>query len=66
MIPRVARAAASRSRSAVRSTATTSVTFARPGDYELRMQAIDNPNEGGSYQFHCCWTNGYVRVHVNP
>lgn len=44
----------------------TNATFTKPGAYILRVQAIDNPGEGGSYQFHCCWTNGYVRVTVTP
>ena len=39
-------------------------TFSAPGDYILRVQAIDNPGEGGSYQFHCCFTNGFVKVTV--
>jgi hypothetical protein len=46
------------------STATTKATFSAPGNYVLRVQAIDNPSENGSYQFHCCWTNGYVNVTV--
>jgi hypothetical protein len=45
---------------------TTTATFSAPGRYVLRVQAIDNPGEGGSYQFHCCWTNGYVEVTVTP
>jgi hypothetical protein len=46
------------------STAATKATFSAPGTYVLRVQAIDNPSENGSYQFHCCWTNGYVNVTV--
>jgi len=50
--------------------ATTSVTFSEPGDYVLRVQAINNPefprNPTGSFEFHCCWTNGYVEVSVSP
>jgi hypothetical protein len=46
------------------STAATKATFSAPGHYVLRVQAIDNPSENGSYQFHCCWTNGYVNVTV--
>ena len=41
-------------------------TFAAPGEYLFRVQAIDNPGETASYQFHCCWTNGFVRVTVTP
>jgi hypothetical protein len=44
--------------------ATTTATFRAPGKYVLRLQAIDSPAEGGSYQFHCCWTNAYVTVNV--
>ena len=41
-------------------------TFSAPGEYVLRVQAIDNPGENASYQFHCCWTNGFVKVTVAP
>lgn len=41
-------------------------TFSAPGEYVLRVQAIDNPGENASYQFHCCWTNGFVKVTVSP
>jgi hypothetical protein len=47
---------------------TTSATFDRPGRYVLRLQAINdteipsNPTYG--FEFHCCWTNGYVEVNV--
>jgi len=48
--------------------ATTQVTFSAPGEYVLRAQAINNPrqpnNPTGSFEFHCCWTNGFVRVSV--
>lgn len=48
---------------------TTTARFAGPGDYVLRLQAINdpgprNPTEG--FEFHCCWTNAYVRVIVTP
>jgi hypothetical protein len=44
--------------------AATTVTFARPGDYLLRVRA-DNFNPVDSTpQDQCCWTNGYVRVTV--
>jgi hypothetical protein len=48
--------------------AMTSATFDRPGQYVLRVQAINdienrsNPTYG--FEFHCCWTNGYVQVNV--
>lgn len=45
---------------------TTTATFNEPGNYVLRVQAIDNPGQGGSFQFQCCWTNGYANVHVAP
>lgn len=48
--------------------ASTMVRFSAPGRYVLRVQAINNPesprNPTGSYEFHCCWTNGYVEVMV--
>ena len=47
-------------------TVTTTAMFSEPGNYVLRVQAIDNPGENGSYQFHCCWTNGYVDITVTP
>lgn len=40
--------------------------FSLPGEYVLRVQVIDNPSENASYQFHCCWTNGFVKVTVAP
>jgi hypothetical protein len=48
--------------------ATTSAAFDRPGRYVLRVQAINdietrsNPTYG--FEFHCCWTNGYIDVNV--
>ena len=42
--------------------ATVTVTFGQPGDYLLRVQGIDDPVE--DFEFHCCWTNGYVPVTV--
>ena len=48
--------------------ATTSATFDRAGRYVLRVQAIndiENPrNPTYGFEFHCCWTNGYVVVDV--
>jgi hypothetical protein len=35
--------------------------FSQPGDYMLRLQAVPSV---GTLEFHCCWTNMYVRVHV--
>jgi hypothetical protein len=48
--------------------ATTTATFDAPGRFVLRVQAINdteirsNPTYG--FEFHCCWTNGYVDVEV--
>ena len=42
--------------------ATVTVTFDQPGDYLLRVQGIDDPVE--DFEYHCCWTNGYVPVTV--
>ena len=48
--------------------ATTLAIFSQPGSYIVRLQAINdlesrrNPTYG--FEFHCCWTNGYVRVDV--
>jgi hypothetical protein len=39
------------------------VTFAQPGEYVLRVQANDATGEGGG-GFQCCWTNAYVAVTV--
>jgi hypothetical protein len=43
--------------------ATTSVTFAEPGDYVLHVTANDYSGEGGA-GFQCCWTNGQVKITV--
>ncbi len=43
--------------------ATTQAMFSEPGDYELRVLAY---NTVGEFEFHCCWTNGYVTVTVTP
>lgn len=43
---------------------TATATFSDPGDYMLRLEVIGEPGEGGSYQFHCCWTHMYVPVTV--
>jgi hypothetical protein len=45
----------------MRGVAATSVTFSEPGEYELLVQAIDRT---ANFEFHCCWTNGYVPVIV--
>lgn len=40
---------------------TTTASFSEPGEYELLVQSI---NSTTAFEFHCCWTNGYVRVTV--
>jgi len=39
----------------------TTATFSEPGDYLLRVQSIYST---ASFEYHCCWTNGYVPVTV--
>ena len=43
--------------------ATTSARFSEPGAYLLRVQSIYSTT---SFEYHCCWTNGYVPVTVIP
>jgi len=45
--------------------ATASVTFSTPGDYILRVVANNYSGDGGG-GFQCCWTNGQVKVSVQP
>ena len=40
----------------------TSVTFSEPGDYVLLVQSIETLRN--SFEYHCCWTNGWVGVTV--
>lgn len=40
----------------------TSVRFSEPGRYVLLVQAIENLRN--TFEYHCCWTNGYVEVTV--
>lgn len=44
---------------------TTSATFSAPGEYVLHVTANDYSGEGGQ-GFQCCWTNGQVKVTVQP
>ncbi|HUF74834.1 MAG TPA: hypothetical protein VMM35_01085 [Longimicrobiales bacterium] len=44
-----------------RAAATTRATFDAPGEYRLLVQSI---NGTPAFEFHCCWTNGYVPVTV--
>ncbi len=41
---------------------TTAVTFSEPGDYVLLVQSIETLRN--SFEYHCCWTNGWVEVAV--
>lgn len=42
----------------------TAATFSEPGEYLLRVEALDETGEGGS-GFQCCWTSAAVRVTVS-
>ena len=46
--------------------ATTPVTFSEPGEYILRVRANDGSGVSAAGHAQCCWTNGFVRVIVNP
>lgn len=46
-------------------TSTTTATFARVGDYLVRVRANDSAVAGAGHS-QCCWTNGFVRVTVTP
>ena len=41
---------------------TTRVTFSEAGDYVLLVQSIETLRN--SFEYHCCWTNGWVEVTV--
>jgi hypothetical protein len=45
--------------------ASTTATFAAPGEYILRAEANDETGEGGG-GFQCCWTSVHVLVTVRP
>ena len=50
-----------------RGRAVTTATFESPGDYVLRLLVWDDSGGQGTIMaggFFCCWTNGYVNVHV--
>ena len=42
---------------------TTTATFSEPGDYVLRIWALES---FGAVNQHCCWTTAYIRVTVTP
>lgn len=44
-----------------RGVATTSATFSEPGEYEVLFQSLD---QTANFEFHCCWTNAYLRITV--
>jgi hypothetical protein len=39
----------------------TTASFSEPGQNELLVQSIDGTQ---NFEFHCCWTNGYIPVTV--
>ena len=41
--------------------AVTTARFSEPGEYLVRVQSIYST---ASFEYHCCWTNGYVPVTV--
>ena len=41
--------------------ATTTARFSEPGEYIIRVQSIYSTT---SFEYHCCWTNGYIPVTV--
>lgn len=45
-------------------TASVYATFSAPGDYVMRVQVDQFNVPDSSSGDQCCWTNGYVRVHV--
>jgi hypothetical protein len=40
--------------------ASVTATFAEPGEYVLRVEAMDTE----IHDFHCCWSNGYIHASV--
>lgn len=46
--------------------ATTTATFAAPGEYVLRVRANDASGVESAGHAQCCWTNGFVKVTVSP
>jgi hypothetical protein len=41
--------------------ASTTARFSQPGSYVLRVQGVSSTD---TFEFHCCWTNGYIHVTV--
>ena len=46
--------------------AETTATFSAPGEYTLYLSVNDTSGVGGGNGFQCCWTNGHVKVSVQP
>lgn len=46
--------------------ASTQVTFAKPGEYVLRVRVNDASGVDNAGHAQCCWTNGFVKVTVTP
>lgn len=46
-------------------TSSTTATFAKPGDYIIRVRATDSDVVGAGHS-QCCWTNAFVKVRVTP
>lgn len=46
-------------------TAKTSATFTQPGEYLLRVRAIDGAVSSAGHA-QCCWSNSFIRVTVTP
>ena len=63
--PEIEKAERPDSKAAFTGKSTTRVTFSEPGEYVLHVQANDYSGEGGG-GFQCCWTNGQVKVTVQP
>jgi hypothetical protein len=46
--------------------AQTTATFTEPGEYILRVRANDASGVDNAGHAQCCWTNGFVKVRVDP
>jgi hypothetical protein len=49
------------SESGINGEASVTASFAEPGDYMLRVEAMDTE----IHDFHCCWSNGYIHASVS-
>lgn len=50
----------------VEGTAATSATFTQPGEYVIRVRVDNFDRIDSTPGDQCCWTNGYVKVMVQP